>query len=105
MSKNSHVDGVENIAFAGNAVRLSLFAFKATASKEGNAPAREESASLVLSPEAFLRTRAAFNQLFDDLLKKGVFKERPNGEAEEDKAVETAAEDTVESDSKNATIN
>ncbi|EEE35399.1 hypothetical protein RKLH11_4075 [Rhodobacteraceae bacterium KLH11] len=96
MNKNSHVDGVEHIAFAGNAVRISFFALQAAPAGEGDGAAREESASLVLSPEAFLRTRAAFNQMFDELISKGVFKENAKPTQDEDLAVKETTESDAE---------
>ncbi len=100
MSKNQHVDGLEHIAFAGNAVRVAFFAFQATATDGGKTPTRDGSASLVISPEAFLQTRAAFNQLFDDLLKRGVFTHKSDASTEE--SISVAEPEAIEANGSGA---
>ena len=67
-------DGVLNVSIKSGVVRVDFFEY---GPQKGDAePEKKYNHRLVLTPEAFLQSHAAFQQVVDELLKRGVVKKK-----------------------------
>jgi hypothetical protein len=76
MADQVYCDGIGNVTFVGNMVRLDLVALSPTEKDKQGRPAAELRTQVVMPPEAFLRSFAMFQNLMKQLVDKGVVKYR-----------------------------
>lgn len=74
MADQVYCDGIANVAFVGNMVRLDLVALSPTVKDKQGRPVPEVRTQVVMPPEAFLRSFAMFQNLMKQLVEKGVVK-------------------------------
>ena len=67
-------DGVMNIGIKGGVIRVDFF--EHAPGEKTDQEKRSFNHRLLLSPEAFLQTHAAFQQVVDELLKRGVLEKK-----------------------------
>ncbi len=73
MSKQICCDGVEVIGFINNSVRAKLISVIPEKKADDSISRQiEEAGTLIMSPEGFINCYQAFNQLFKELIDKGV---------------------------------
>ena len=70
--KEIYADGIGQIHFAGNMVRMDLFTLQPT--EEGQSPKPEISERLIMPPQGFLSAFNSMQQLIDKLVAAGVLK-------------------------------
>ncbi|MGN7612480.1 hypothetical protein ACQZV8_10400 [Magnetococcales bacterium HHB-1] len=74
-------DGVANISIKSGVVRVDFFETRPDSDadlSDGKAPEEKKKLNhrLLLSPESFIQTHTAFQQVVDELMKKGVIKKK-----------------------------
>ena len=74
--KEIFADGIGQIHFAGNMVRMDLFTLQPT--EEGQAPKPETQERLIMPPQGFLAAFNSMQQLIDKLIAAGVLKKNEN---------------------------
>ena len=76
-----YTDGVEEVSITSGIVRVDLFHYIAGPKGKDGRPAREVSQRLLLSPEAFIQTYTALEQVVKQLQEKGRVQRRSAGAA------------------------
>ena len=74
MADQIYCDGISNVTFVGNMVRLDLVALSPTTKDQQGRPMPELRSQVVMPPEAFIRSFAMFQSLMKQLVDKGVVK-------------------------------
>jgi hypothetical protein len=77
MADQIYCDGISNVTFAGNMVRLDLVTLSPTTKDKQGRPVPELRTQVVMPPEAFLRSFAMYQNLMKQLVDKGVVKLQP----------------------------
>ena len=72
-------DGVMDISVTGGVVRVDFYQHTHGERDESGTPPREHNHRVLLTPEAFLQTYTAFDQVINELVGKGLLKRRENG--------------------------
>lgn len=70
-------DGLEEVSVVSGVVRIDFFRFTAGPKDKNGRPPREHSHRVLLSPEAFIQTCGALDQVLKQLEQKGMVKRRP----------------------------
>ena len=83
MSVN-YVDGISNVASISGNVRMDLFRYELDQDAEGGKKPKEVE-QLIMSHEGFLDSYKKMTVIFNALANKGVYKVKPNEDAEESK--------------------
>lgn len=76
-----YCDGVEEISITSGIVRVDLYHYTAGPKDKDGRPARELSHRVLLSPEAFVQTYTAFEQVVKQLQEKGLLQRRDGAAA------------------------
>ena len=77
--KRNYVDGVETISFMEGMVHMELFNYLPTKHQpKGQRPELEVSEELIMTPQGFLRTFSAMQNLVAQLEQAGVVKKNEN---------------------------
>jgi hypothetical protein len=71
-----YCDGVEEISITSGIVRVDLYHYTAGPKDKEGRPARELSHRVLLSPEAFVQTYTAFEQVVKQLQEKGLLQRK-----------------------------
>lgn len=71
-----YTDGVEEVSITSGIVRIDLFQYVPGAKGQDGRPPREISQRLLLSPEAFIQTYTALEQVVKQLQEKGLVQRR-----------------------------
>ncbi|MGN7613900.1 hypothetical protein ACQZV8_17670 [Magnetococcales bacterium HHB-1] len=76
--KSTFCDGVANIAIKSGVIRVDFFEHDVKSTEEQNEETTPPTPHqrLLLTPEAFLQTHAAFEQVVQQLVDRGVFKRK-----------------------------
>lgn len=76
-----YCDGVEEISITSGIVRVDLYHYTAGPKDKEGRPARELSHRVLLSPEAFVQTYTAFEQVVKQLQDKGLLQRKDGATA------------------------
>jgi hypothetical protein len=76
-----YTDGVEEVSITSGIVRVDLFQYVAGAKGKDGRPPREIAQRLLLSPEAFIQTYTALEQVVKQLQEKGLVQRRGDAAA------------------------
>lgn len=87
------VDGVFNVGIQDGAVRVDFFTFSPTQRDSEGKPARQFSERLIMSPQGFLQTYSALDQLVRQLEERGLVQRK-------DGAARTTSDSLPDTDSK-----
>ncbi len=74
--EQKYCDGVEEISITSGIVRVDLYHYTAGEKDKDGRPPRELSHRVLLSPEAFVQTFTAFEQVVKQLQEKGLLQRR-----------------------------
>lgn len=74
--EQKYCDGVEEISITSGIVRVDFYHYTAGAKDKDGRPPRELSHRVLLSPEAFVQTFTAFEQVVKQLQDKGLLQRR-----------------------------
>jgi len=79
--EQKYCDGVEEISITSGVVRVDFYNYTAGAKDKDGRPPRELSHRVLLSPEAFVQTFTAFEQVVKQLQEKGLLQRRDSAPA------------------------
>lgn len=79
--EQKYCDGIEEISITSGIVRVDFYHYIAGAKDKDGRPPRELSHRVLLSPEAFVQTFAAFEQVVKQLQEKGLLQRRDGANA------------------------
>jgi len=79
--EQKYCDGVEEISITSGIVRVDFYNYTAGAKDKDGRPPRELSHRVLLSPEAFVQTFTAFEQVVKQLQEKGLLQRRDGAAA------------------------
>jgi hypothetical protein len=79
--EQKYCDGVEEISITSGVVRVDFYHYTAGPKDKDGRPARELSHRVLLSPEAFVQTFTAFEQVVKQLQEKGLLQRRDGAAA------------------------
>ncbi len=79
--EQKYCDGVEEISITSGVVRVDFYNYTAGAKDKDGRPPRELSHRVLLSPEAFVLTYTAFEQVVKQLQDKGLLQRRDGAPA------------------------
>lgn len=86
-----YADGVEEVSIASGIVRIDLYQFVRGARDKDGRPPKEVSHRVLLSPEAFVQTYSALEQVVKQLEQKGLVQRRGGAAAAPAAAAKPAA--------------
>ena len=70
-------DGIGDISFGNGVIRVDLVSLSATAKDDKGQPLRELRQRVIMSPQGFLETYAAMENVLQKLVEMGVISKRP----------------------------
>jgi hypothetical protein len=79
--EQKYCDGIEEISITSGIVRVDFYHYTAGAKDKDGRPPRELSHRVLLSPEAFVQTYTAFEQVVKQLQEKGLLQRRDGAAA------------------------
>ncbi|MBQ7457177.1 MAG: hypothetical protein IJS54_06210 [Desulfovibrio sp.] len=69
MEKHFFIDGFNQVHFIGGMVRITMFQYEA---QENAEPTQESCAQLVMTPQAFVESLGAMQQMVERLIEAGI---------------------------------
>ncbi len=72
-------DGLEEVSVVSGVVRIDFFRYTTGPKDKNGRPPREHSHRVLLSPDAFVQTFGALQEVVKQLEQKGMLKRRPDG--------------------------
>lgn len=79
--EQKYCDGIEEISITSGIVRVDFYHYTAGTKDKDGRPPRELSHRVLLSPEAFVQTYTAFEQVVKQLQEKGLLQRRDGAAA------------------------